>query len=120
MPPFIMIILLVALLFGLYLKSCWKKQQDDILKITNIEIAEYTPGNIDIKFNIINVHDIALSKIILITVYDSEGFELASKLSKIEITARSNKRYLKVLTKFERPVNDNNKPDFVTVEIHKP
>jgi hypothetical protein len=119
-PPIIIIVLFIAVLFGTYIRSCWKKQQDDILQITNIEISEYTPGNIDIRFKVKNLHDVELDKAILIKVYDIEGFELASKLTNINIAPQSNKTYLKVLTKFNRPINENNKPEIATVEIYKP
>lgn len=116
-PPLIQIILLVAIVFGIYLRSCWKKHQAASIQIQNVEIADYTPGNIDVTFTINNPHDVALKKALIIKIYDEDDYEVASKLVKVEIAPQSNKKYLKVLTKFNRSLLDR-KLSHATVEIY--
>ncbi|MBN1327254.1 MAG: hypothetical protein JW996_04830 [Candidatus Cloacimonetes bacterium] len=119
-PLQIQIILLIALLFGFYLRGCWKKNQESIVTITETEIVTYTPGNIDVKFRIINPNPVTLKKPVMIKVYAKDGFQVASKLSMVEITGKSDRKYLKVLTKFDRPLNDDLELDYATVEIYNP
>jgi len=117
-PPYIQIILAVAVICGIYMRSCWKKNQANVIQIKNIEITDYTPGNIDIRFNIINLNNVSLTKDLIIKVYDQDDFIFASKLTRVKIAPKSNKRYLKVLTKFNRPMTIETRLTHATVEIH--
>ncbi|HHE39034.1 MAG TPA: hypothetical protein ENL20_10755, partial [Candidatus Cloacimonetes bacterium] len=84
-PTYIKLILLVAVIFGISLRNCWKKNESKSLRISEIEITEVTSGNVDVKFTVTNHSKVYLKKPILIKVFTNSGEELTSKITQIEI-----------------------------------
>ena len=97
-PNWIKLVLLVTVIFGITLRNCWKKSQTSDISITDIEISDYTIASIDVNFVITNPNDVELTKKIIIKAYSASGAELASRLTSIEVSPKSKKRYLKILT----------------------
>ncbi len=118
-PPAIKFILLIAVILGLIARSCWMKNPGRNLQISEIEITEVTNVSADVKFTVANRAEIPLKKSVLIKVFLPTGELLASKISWIEIPAKSRKRYLKVLQKFNYPIDNPNEIVDVTVEWYK-
>ncbi len=119
-PNWIKLVLLVTVIFGITLRNCWKKSQTSDISITDIEISDYTIASIDVNFVITNPNDVELTKKIIIKAYSASGAELASRLTSIEVSPKSKKRYLKILTKLQKPLNDINEISRVTVEVYNP
>ena len=119
-PNWIKLVLLVTVIFGITLRNCWKKSQTSDISITDIEISDYTIASIDVNFVITNPNDVKLTKKIIIKAYLASGEELASRLTSIEVSPKSKKRYLKILTKLQKPLNDINEISRVTVEVYNP
>ena len=119
-PNWIKLVLLVTVIFGITLRNCWKKSQTSDISITDIEISDYTIASIDVNFVITNPNDVELTKKIIIKAYLASGEELASRLTSIEVSPKSKKRYLKILTKLQKPLNDINEISRVTVEVYNP
>lgn len=119
-PNWIKLLLLIAVIFGFSLRSCWKKQQAEAVSISDIEIGDFTIATIDVNFVITNPHQVSLKKPILIRVILTSGEELASRLTSIEIPPQSRKRYLKMLDKFSQPLASLSQIEQVTVEVYNP
>ncbi len=119
-PNWIKLVLLVTVIFGITLRNCWKKSQTSDISITDIEISDYTIASIDVNFVITNSNDVELTKKIIIKAYLASGEELASRLTSIKVSPKSKKRYLKILTKLQKPLNDINEISLVTVEVYNP
>jgi hypothetical protein len=119
-PNWIKLVLLVTVIFGITLRNCWKKSQTSDISITDIEISDYTIASIDVNFVITNPNDVELTKKIIIKAYLASGEELASRLTSIKVSPKSKKRYLKILTKLQKPLNDINEISLVTVEVYNP
>jgi hypothetical protein len=119
-PNWIKLVLLVVIVFGIGLRNCWKKNNPSSVLISDIQVAEFTISTIDVKFTVENPHNVALKKSILIKVMHRSGTELASKLAAIEFPPQSKKRYLKVLTKLVKPVNELSDIAEVSVEVYNP
>ena len=119
-PPAVKMILMLAVILGLIGRSCWLKTKDTNIQITNIEVVEATKVSADVKFNVANRATIALNKSFLIKIIDNDDQLVASKITQIELPPKSNKRYLKVLQKFNVPLM-NGVEDIkeVTVEVYK-
>ncbi|MDO9578775.1 MAG: hypothetical protein Q7J16_12905 [Candidatus Cloacimonadales bacterium] len=119
-PPAVKLILMLAVVMGLVGRSCWLKTRDANIQITNIEVVEATKVSADVKFNVANRADIALTKSFLIKIIDKDDQLVASKITQIELPPKSNKRYLKVLQKFNIPLmNGIDDIKEVTVEVYK-
>ncbi len=104
-PNWIKLVLLGMMIFGFYLRSCWKEVQTNQVQISNIEAVDFTNASIDVQFTIANPNGVDLKKSILIKVILNSDAELASRLTSIEIPAKSKKNYLKILNRFAKPLN---------------
>ncbi|MCD4818335.1 MAG: hypothetical protein K8S23_06555 [Candidatus Cloacimonetes bacterium] len=112
--------LLVAVIFGITLKNCWRKNQDTKIVISNIHVQEFTSVSIDVAFTIENKTSMELEKNILIRVFAPDKKEIASRIAKISILPNSKQKYLKVLQKLNRPIKDENTIANITVELYNP
>ncbi len=118
-PPAIKLILLVAVILGLVARSCWMKKPGRNLQISEIEITEFTKVSADVKFTVANRAKITQKKSVLIKIFSPSGELIASKISWIEIPAKSRKRFLKVLQKFNFPIENPDEIVDVTVDFYK-
>lgn len=119
-PNYAIMVLLLMMVFGVYLRSCWKEKQVHQIEIANIEIVDHTNASIDIQFSANNPYKVPLKKSILIKVILTSGADLASRLTSIEFPPNSNKKYLKILNRFAKPLTSLDEISKVTVEIYNP
>lgn len=119
-PVWVKLVLMMAVILGVWGRSCWLKTKDANIRISDIEVVEATKVTADIKFNVANRAEIALRKSFLIQIYNQRDELVASKITQIELPPRSNRRYLKVLEKFNVPLlNGLEDIKKVTVEVYK-
>lgn len=119
-PNYAILVLLLMMVFGIYLRNCWKEKQTSQIEISDIEIVDHTNASIDIQFSANNSYNIQLKKTIIIKVILTSGADLASRLTYIEVPPKSNKKYLKILNRFAKPLNSLDEIEKVTVEIYNP
>ncbi len=105
-PPAAKLILMLAVIMGLLLHTCWKKTQGDNLQISDIQLSNITRVSLDISFTIASRASVELEKSFMIEIYTISGELLASKLTHIIIPPKTRKRYIKVMQKFNMPLND--------------
>lgn len=119
-PPYVKLILMIAVIGGIVGRSCWLKQKDANIMISDIKVVDATKITADVEFNVANRANIALKKSFLITIIDQEDQLVASKITQIELPAKSNKRYIKILQKFNIPLmNGIDDIKEVSVEVYK-
>ena len=97
---------MLLVIFGFIMHNCWKKTQGKSLPISDIEITELTRVSADVAFVVINPHNLELKKAVLIKIFTKSGELIASKISSITMPAKTKKRYLKVLQKFNFPLDN--------------
>ena len=98
------LILMLAVIMGLVLHTCWKKTQGDNLQISDIQLSNITRISLDISFTIASRASIELEKSFMIEIYTTSGELLANKLTRLTIPPKTRKRYIKVLQKFNMPL----------------
>jgi len=103
-PPVAKLIMMLAVIMGLILHTCWKKTQGDNLQISDIQLSNITRVSLDISFTIASRASVELEKTFMIEVYTTSGELLASKLTHITVPPKTRKRYIKVLQKFNMPL----------------
>jgi hypothetical protein len=119
-PAAVKMILMLAVIFGIVGRSCWMKNKSANLQISNIEVVGATRVSADIKFNIASRADIMLTKSFLIKIISHDDQLIASKITQLELPPKSNKRYLKVLQKFNIPLlNGIEDIKEVIIEVYK-
>ena len=105
------LIMMLAVIMGLVLHTCWKKTQGDNLQISDIQLSNITRISLDISFTIASRASIEMEKSFMIEIYANDGELLASKLTHIKLPPKTRKRYIKVLQKFNMPLES---PDDIT------
>ena len=103
-PPVTKLIMMLAVIMGLVLHTCWKKTQGDNLQISDIQLSNITRVSLDISFTIASRASVELEKSFMIEIYTISGELLASKLTHITVPPKTRKRYIKVLQKFNMPL----------------
>ena len=103
-PPAAKLIMMLAVIMGLVLHTCWKKTQGDNLQISDIQLSNITRISLDISFTIASRASIELDKSFMIEIYTTNGDLLANKLIHLSIPPKTRKRYIKVLQKFNMPL----------------
>jgi hypothetical protein len=103
-PPVAKLIMMLAVIVGLVLHTCWKKTLGDNLQISDIQLSNITRISLDVSFTIASRASVELEKSFMIEIYTTSGELLASKLTHITIPPKTRKRYIKVLQKFNMPL----------------
>lgn len=103
-PQTAKLIMMLAVIIGLVLHTCWKKNQGDNLQISDIQLSNITKISLDISFTVASRASIELEKSFMIEIYTTSGELLANKLTRLTIPPKTRKRYIKVLQKFNMPL----------------
>lgn len=98
------IILFFAVIIGIWVRSCWINYQKENIQFTDIKLENITNMSVDVTFNIVNKSVKSGKHRIFIEVFSSKNEVVAKKLTFVEISSKSNKRYIRVLDKFVRPL----------------
>ncbi len=118
-PSYVKFVLMLAVIAGFWGHSCWKKNVGTNIQISEIEVMQATMTSADISFYVASRADIPLKKSLLIKLTNVNDELVASKITQIEIPPKTRKKYLKVLQKFERPLNGFEDIGEVTIEVYK-
>lgn len=105
-PASVKLIMLLAVIMGFVLHTCWQKTKGDNLQISDIQISNITRVSLDISFTIASRASIELEKSFMIEVYKQNGELLTSRLTQLTIPPKTRKRYIKVLQKFNMPLEN--------------
>ena len=119
-PAGIKLILLILVIFGFSIKSCWQKKQFEYYEISNIKVSEFTSQSIDVEFDITNRTNMETDKNIFIEVYGSDNTKIGSRITTVHILPRTTKTYLKVLQKLDRPIKNSADIGKVRVQLYNP
>ncbi|HPM03165.1 MAG TPA: hypothetical protein PK816_13500 [Candidatus Cloacimonadota bacterium] len=105
-PNGVKIALLIAVVMGIWLRSCWKDYQKENIVFENIHLENSTPVSVDVLFTINNQTVKAGRHRIFIQVFTSKNDVITQKMTFVEIKAKSKDQYIKVLDKFKRPLEE--------------
>jgi hypothetical protein len=118
-PAATKLIMMLAVIMGLVLHTCWKKTQGDNLQISDIQLSNITRISLDISFTIASRASIEMEKSFMIEVYANDGELLASKLTQIKLPPKTRKRYIKVLQKFNMPLESSDNITDFKIYVYK-
>ncbi len=106
-PTSAKLILLLAVIIGIWMRSCWLNYQKENIQFTDIKLESATPVSVDVTFNIDNKSLKSGKHRIFIEVFTSRNEVIAKKLTFVDISSKSKKGYIKVIDKFSRPLFDD-------------
>ncbi len=114
---FVLFIIVILAIIG---RSVWINHRKKSLIITNVEVIESSRTTIDVGFMVTNAKDYSQKREFLIKVYDDDKKEIGSRMIRLDNPANSTKRYRKVLSKFKRPLGENEKFTNAEVTLYEP
>jgi len=117
-PATIKLLLLIAVILGILMRNCWKKNQAKPIIISDVQITQITRVSVEVSYTAENLAEIPLKKAFLIKVFTKSGAILASKITQNNIPAHSKKHYVKILQKFNMPLKNKDEIGRATVEIY--
>lgn len=118
-PAGFKLILLVAVILGLWVRSCWKDYEKESILFENIRLENPTSVSVDVHFTVINNTIQDKKQAVIIKILTDQNEVIASKMTQVEITAKSKTDYLKVIDKFDRALLPNEKILKATIEIYQ-
>ncbi|MDD3049532.1 MAG: hypothetical protein PHR06_00120 [Candidatus Cloacimonetes bacterium] len=118
-PSGIKLLLMLAVIMGFYVRSCWNKKKAELFLISEIKIEEVTLSTIEITFRLKNLTSANGKESVFIKAYSDNGDLIASRITSVEVQPDSDKVYRKLLEKFNRPLQKNESITKVTVEYYK-
>ena len=117
-PATMKLLLMIAIIVGILMRNCWKKNQAKPIIISEVKITQITRVSIEVSYYVQNLASVPLKKSFLIKIFTKSGEILASKITQNEIPARSKKHYVKILQKFNMPLKNKNEISHATVELY--
>jgi len=121
MPAGILVMVLVLAVFGLITRSCWFKQVEETIIVTKVRPGEQNRASVEVLFNVQNKSTIDRQQSFWVKLYSADTKELvADKIFSETIPGSSNREYLKIIEKFKRPLKENEKIGWVTIELYHP
>ncbi len=118
-PPILKFILLLAVIFGFYLRNYSMKSKDKYIKFSNITYQKIDLSSIYVSFEMMNNSNRTGLEKVLIQVYDKDNVLLASKLTDVHLEKFKKSKYSKQIDKFVRPIQKKEKLR-IKIEIFKP
>ncbi len=120
-PSGIKLILLIAVILGIYLRSCYHKEQNKKIIFQNAKITAFTNANIDVEFEVINKTGIEGNKPVLIRIINKQGLEVASKITRIYLKNDGKVHaYLVEITKIKNPIKSLDEIGIIVVKLYNP
>jgi hypothetical protein len=113
-------VILLAVIFGIWLRAGWVKKQPYTLHFFNIRAAEVTSSSIEVNFEVSNPNDIEVTKSILIRAFTPKGELIADRITEIVSKPKQKQKYIKMLNILNIPIKSVDDIGDITVEIYTP
>lgn len=113
----VVLLVLLAALFGLWLRSNARKSLSERVIIHSIAIERYDTQFVEISFEIENKGNNSQDVMLLARISDPAGAEIASKLFQITLKPASKGIRSHTLDKMTRPLRPGEKPYKATLEL---
>jgi hypothetical protein len=118
-PDIVKLILLVAVLFGIYMRSCWDKKRNIYYEVTAVELSDQTISSVDVLFVVKNNTKFQREENFIVKLYSDRGDMIASKIVSVDLEPNSQKRYRKTVDSWQRALYDDEELSHATVENYK-
>lgn len=118
-PPMLKFILLLAVVFGFYLRNCSMKSKDKYIKFSNITYQKIDLSSLYVSFEMMNNSNRTGLEKVWIGVYDKDDVLIASKLTDVKLQKFKKIKFVRSVEKFSRPIQKNETLD-IKIEVFKP
>jgi hypothetical protein len=113
-------IVLLLVIFGIWLRSCYYRQLPKQMIISNVNISNVTSQSVDVNFTLENRKGVNMDQNLFIQLYTSENYMISSKIVKVTVPANRKLEFIKILDDMNRPLNKAETIQKATVELYTP
>jgi hypothetical protein len=118
MPASIKFAIFIAVILGLWGRSCWRSNRVENITFENIVIENPTSISIELIYEV-NNNTLQKGKTpILIQVITNNNEEIASVLYNIDIVPQQRSRHIRVIDSFKRPLREGEYVDRVEIGLY--
>lgn len=119
-PASAKLVILLAVIFGIWLRANWVKKQPYTLRFLNIRATEVTSSSIEVTFEVANPNNIEVKKNILIRAFTTKGELIADRITEIVSQPKKKQKYIKMLNILNVPIKSTDDIGDITIEIYTP
>jgi len=101
-PVGMKMVLLIAVVLGIWSRSCWRTHEVNKITFENIMIENQTIASVEVIFDVDNQTLQTGKKNILITILTAQNEVVASRITSIDVQSNEKRRYVKVIDRFDR------------------
>jgi hypothetical protein len=112
-------LLLIAVIVGIWSRSCWRDNEVNKIVIENIRIVEQTPVSVVVYFDIDNQTYQSGKKQFLIEVFTGRNDKIASSLINVDVDAKEKRGVVKQIEKFDRALLEGETITNVNVSLYQ-
>lgn len=115
----VILLVVLAALFGLWLRSQSQKSLQDKIIIHSVNIDEFGSNFVQLSFEIQNKDSKDQQVMLLARISDENDDEIASKLFQITLRAKSKGTRSHTLDKMSRAIKDGERPQRATLQLYQ-
>ncbi|MCL2064542.1 MAG: hypothetical protein FWG98_09255 [Candidatus Cloacimonetes bacterium] len=118
--PFTMkMTLFIAVILGIWGRSCWRVVELENYLITNISLENPTSVSVEVIFDVSNKSFQSGRKNILIEVFTDGHYLIANRITPIEVAPQESRRYVRTIENFNRPLRDGENIGYAKVSLYQ-
>ena len=118
-PSIIKFVLMIAVILGIWGRSCWRKSEIENFVFTNIVVENQTHVSVEVIFDVNNKTFQTGRKNILIEVFTDQHEMIASRITTIEVSANETRRYVRTIENFLWQLKENETIAYARVGLYQ-
>ena len=118
-PGYVKIVAILFVIFGIWFQTCTQKQLENEIRFSNLRITEYTRVYLEVRYTITNLSAYDRDANLMLKVYSEKGDLVASTIYAVNVPAHTSQDMIKIIEKMLRPLDKEEKPGKVTLEIYE-
>ncbi len=108
----------LVLILGVIIHRCVQNQLKSEIKISNIEITEFSRVHVEVQYTVTNNSRSERDVRLLLKVFDDKGEVIGSSLFMVKVQPKSSQRFVKIIDKLERTLELSEKPTRAEIEVY--
>jgi hypothetical protein len=118
-PNWIKLAVLFLIAAGIGIHNCSQNQLSRDVQISDVKITESSRVHVEVEYTLYNSSSLNRDVWLLLKVYSNKREELGSALYSVSVEANRRVAMLKIIDKLARPIQLNDKPFIVTLEVYQ-
>lgn len=118
-PVSMKLILMIAVIIGIWGRSCWRANERANIIFDNVIIEELTPVSVEFSFEVENNTSQSGNKAILIKVFTDRNELVSSRITNVNIIPGKRQKHFRVIDRFDRAIRDDEKIGRVEVYLYQ-